>query len=143
MFTNSHEIEIEWGHCDPAGIVFFPRYFEMFDAATARLLEAALGLKKINWMQQFEIIGIPMVELRTQFLAPCRFGDVVTIESAITKTGRSSIKIHHRLIGPAGLAVEAREIRVWTGSDPTNSEKLISAPLPDDVISALNRTRKA
>ena len=39
-------VEIEWGDCDPAGIVYFPRYFEIFDASTAALFERALGITK-------------------------------------------------------------------------------------------------
>ena len=35
MFSNTRHRTIEWGDCDPAGIVFNPRYFEWFDAATA------------------------------------------------------------------------------------------------------------
>jgi len=43
MFLNRRSVTIEWGDCDPAGIVFFPRYFAMFDAGTAHLFAAALG----------------------------------------------------------------------------------------------------
>ena len=42
-FTNTRRLRIEWGDCDPAGIIFYPRYFEIFDASTAHLLEAALS----------------------------------------------------------------------------------------------------
>ena len=49
MLVNSRQVEIEFGDCDPAGIVYYPNYFRMFDAATAHLFEAALGMKKIAW----------------------------------------------------------------------------------------------
>ena len=35
MLISTHEVEIEFGDCDPAGIVFYPNHFRMFDAATA------------------------------------------------------------------------------------------------------------
>ena len=41
MLTNTQQILIAWGDCDPAGIVFYPRYFAWFDAATAALFAAA------------------------------------------------------------------------------------------------------
>ena len=44
MLTNTRQRTIEWGDCDPAGIVFNPRYFEWFDAATAALFARALGM---------------------------------------------------------------------------------------------------
>jgi len=43
MFMNRRTVRIEWGDCDPAGIVFYPRYMAMFDHSTVLLLEAALG----------------------------------------------------------------------------------------------------
>src|ERR1017187_5514616 len=39
---NTRKVRIEWGDCDPAGIVFYPRYFEIFDASTSALFERAL-----------------------------------------------------------------------------------------------------
>ena len=39
------QFTIEWGHCDPAGIVFNARFFEFFDRGTWGLFEAALGVK--------------------------------------------------------------------------------------------------
>ncbi len=47
----AQQSEIEFGDCDPAGIVYFPNYFRMFDASTAYLFEAALGMKKIAWIK--------------------------------------------------------------------------------------------
>ena len=41
MFVNRRTVRIEWGDCDPAGIVYYPRYFQMFDASTQYLFEAA------------------------------------------------------------------------------------------------------
>ena len=54
MLTNRRDVEIEFGDCDPAGIVYYPNYFRMFDASTAHLFEAALGMKKIVWIRRFE-----------------------------------------------------------------------------------------
>ena len=45
-FTFRRQLTVEWGHCDPAGIVFNSRFFEMFDISTWMLFEAALGVKR-------------------------------------------------------------------------------------------------
>jgi len=47
-FSNTRTVRIEWGDCDPAGIIFYPRYFEIFDASTAMLFERALGMTKFQ-----------------------------------------------------------------------------------------------
>ena len=139
MLSNSREVEIEFGDCDPAGIVYYPNYFRMFDNATAHLFEAALGMKKIAWIKHFGILGIPMVDTGAKFAKPSRFGDVVTIESTIIAFRRSSFEVDHKLFNAGELAVEGRETRVWVGADPANPQKLKSRTIPEEVIAALSR----
>ena len=75
----STDVKIRFGECDPAGIVFNPRFFEFFDWSTAVLLERALGLSKAEMIAAHDIVGIPLVDTRARFLAPARFGDEVAI----------------------------------------------------------------
>ena len=69
MLTNTRNTRIEWGDCDPAGIVFYPRYFAMFDTSTTMLFERALGMNKIDYLKAYDFLGHPMVETRARFLA--------------------------------------------------------------------------
>ncbi|MEO8684114.1 MAG: thioesterase family protein [Devosia sp.] len=139
MLVNIRTVEIEFGDCDPAGIVYYPNYFRMFDASTAHLFEAALGMKKIAWIRQFGIVGIPMVDTGAIFSKPSRFGDVVTIESTITELRRSSFVVGHKLYSGGDLAIEAHEIRVWAGLDPEIPGGIKSRPIPPEVVAALSR----
>jgi 4-hydroxybenzoyl-CoA thioesterase len=41
MFVHRRDVQIQWGDCDPANIVYYPRYFEMFDDSTSIMFEAA------------------------------------------------------------------------------------------------------
>lgn len=138
MLVNRHQVEIEWGDCDAAGIVFYPNYFSYFDAATGRLFEMALGMKKIAWAAKFGIVGIPMVDTGAKFIVPSRYGDVVTIETRVAEIRRSSFRIDHRLLKDNVVAVEGHEVRVWTGRDPENPEKLTGVPIPEEVRAALS-----
>lgn len=136
MISNSRQVEIEFGDCDPAGIVYFPNYFRMFDASTAYLFEAALGMKKIAWIKHFGILGIPVVDTGAKFSKPSRFGDVVTITSTVAGFKRSSFEVVHQLFNGGELAIEGRETRVWVGTDPDDPQKLKSMRVPDEVIAA-------
>ena len=89
-------MRIEWGDCDPAGIVFYPRYFEIFDASTSALFERALGLTKFQVLKTFNFAGYPLARTRARFIRPTRFGDDVTVETTV-EFGRSSSTIEHRL----------------------------------------------
>lgn len=129
-------VTIEWGDCDPAGIVFYPRYFAMFDASTAALFQAALGMPKIAWTRKFGMLGIPMVDTRSKFHVPCAYGDEVAIESRVTAFRRSSFDVTHRLLRQDGaLAVEGFETRVWTARNEETG-RIHSAPIPEAVIAA-------
>lgn len=133
MSVNKRTIHIEWGDCDPAGIVYFPRYFEFFDACTSALFES-VGLPKQEMLQKYSIAGIPLVESRARFLVPSSFGDTVIVESRVTQWGRSSFSVEHKLFKKQELAVEGFEKRVWAVRAPGNSKKLQSQAIPREVI---------
>jgi 4-hydroxybenzoyl-CoA thioesterase len=138
MLSNIHTTRIEWGDCDPAGIIFYPRYFEIFDIATTVMLERALGMKKIDYLKAYDFLGHPLVETRAKFRLPTRFGDEVSIESVLVECGRSSFKIEHRLSNAGVLAVEGFETRVWVGRGPQNDPTRMSAQaIPPEVVARL------
>jgi 4-hydroxybenzoyl-CoA thioesterase len=132
MLINVKEIRIEWGDCDPAGIVYFPRYFEYFDIATNSLFERA-GLPKRLMLKTYDIVGIPLVEARSQFFIPSTFGDTVSIKSSVSEWGGASFCVHHELFKGDALAVEGFEKRVWTARSPENAAKLVSRAIPQAV----------
>ena len=106
MFSNTRTTRVEWGDCDPAGIIFYVRYFDFFDVSTTVLLERALGMKKIEYLKAYDFFGHPLAETRAKFRLPTRFGDEVSIETKLVAIGRSSFKLEHRLIHAGALAVE-------------------------------------
>jgi 4-hydroxybenzoyl-CoA thioesterase len=132
MVTTRRTITIEWGACDPAGIVYFPRYFEWFDASTAHLFEHVTGVNKGAMLARYEIAGIPMVDTRARFLVPSTYGDIVTIESSVTSWRRSSFEIQHKLFRGEQLAVEGFETRVWAVR--TEHGGIKSAPIPEEIL---------
>ena len=127
-------MQIEWGDCDPAGIVFYPRYFAMFDHSTTMLITWACGVSHHELLRTRDFVGYPMVDTRARFMIPCRFGDDVTIETGFAKIGRSSFDVEHRLLKNGQLCAEGFETRVWVGRDPQDSSKIKSKPIPDDLV---------
>jgi len=131
-------VRIEWCDCDPAGIIFYPRYFEMFDTSTTVLIERALGMNKIDYLKAYNFAGHPVVETRARFRAATRFGDQVTIETALVACGRSSFKIEHRLSKAGTLAVEGFETRVWVVERPDDPRRVRAQPIPAEVLARFN-----
>jgi 4-hydroxybenzoyl-CoA thioesterase len=126
---------IEWGDCDPAGIVFNPRFFAFFDHGTAMLFEAA-GWPKPVMIKTFNIVGIPLVETRARFLVPCAYGEDVDITSTVMDIRRSSFDVRHELRKGDTLCVEGFETRVWTARD-AETGRMKSAAIPDEVVERL------
>jgi 4-hydroxybenzoyl-CoA thioesterase len=139
MLSNTRTTRIEWGDCDPAGIIFYARYYEIFDVSTTMLLERALGMKKIDYLKAFDFMGHPLLETRARFLKPTRYGDDVVIETAVVDCGRSSFKIEHRLSLDGSLAVEGFETRVWVVRDPADPRRMKSQPIPAEVVARLTQ----
>jgi 4-hydroxybenzoyl-CoA thioesterase len=136
-FIHRRQLTIEWGYCDPAGIVFNSRFFEIFDGSTWALLEAVLGVPKHELSAVFGIVGVPLVDARARFIAPVKFGDVVVLESQVSAFRRSSFDPEHRVLSGGALAAQGSETRVWAVWDKDDPGRLKSKPLPAEVTARL------
>src|SRR5579871_2504401 len=111
MFVHRRDVQIQWGDCDPANIVFYPRYLAMFDDSTSILFEAA-GFSKQDIVRKYGLVGIPIVDVRAKFYIASTHGDWITIESRVEGLKRSSFDVVHKVFKGADLAIEATETRV-------------------------------
>ena len=134
MLIHRKKIQVEWGDCNPGGIVYFPRYFEFFDACTRALFERA-GLFKRDMLKTYGIAGIPVVDMKARFMMTSRFGDDVVVESAVSKWGRSSFVVRHQLMKDGGMAmaIECFETRVWVVHPDGDADKFEARSIPDEV----------
>ena len=141
MLTNRRIVRIQWGDCDAAGIVYYPRYFAMFDDSAHALFEAA-GWKLTDLQREFDMLGVPMVDTRARFLLASSFSDDIVIESRITTFRTSSFDLEHKVYKPGrdgdALAIEATETRVWSGRHPEQPNRLKSKPVPAAVIERMS-----
>jgi 4-hydroxybenzoyl-CoA thioesterase len=132
--TFRRRLTIEWGHCDPAGIVFNPRFFEFFDASSWMLFETALGVKQQEIASTYGIVGIALVDARANFLRPAKFGDTVEIVSQVSEFRRSSFDVEHRVSIGGETAVEGGETRVWAVRSKGDPDSIAAAAIPQNVI---------
>lgn len=131
-FSSRYEITVEWGDCDPAGIVYYPSYFRWCDQATYRLFLAA-GLKRDDVSSGQWKEGTPLVRAECSFRRPSQHGEKLVIESQVTRFGGSSFTISHIFRDAAGeVAAEGSETRIWARKDG-DARSLKSVPIPDDI----------
>ena len=140
MLKNQKRLLVEWGDCDPAGIVYYPHYLAWFDDCTTALFLAA-GLPIQNLFRSHGILGVPLVDVKARFIVPSSFGDELLAESAVVEFRRSSFVLQHQFFKNRVLAVEGTETRVWAGLDPQDPKRMKSQPLPAEVIARLSAER--
>jgi 4-hydroxybenzoyl-CoA thioesterase len=97
----SLNIPIRFGDCDPAGIVFYPRYFEMFNSVVEDWCAAGLGVD-FRTLHMDRGLGLPTVHIETDFIAPSRLGDMLRAELAVQRIGGASVAVAITLRGAAG-----------------------------------------
>lgn len=138
MLINRRQVEIQWGDCDAAGTVFFPRYLEYGDACTNALFAKA-GLFKPMMLKTYNIIGLPLVDLQVRFFTPSDYGDEVVYETCIPEWGKSSFRVQHKVFKPDGaLGLEIIETRVWVRRVSEEPVKFSSESIPQEVKDRFN-----
>lgn len=135
--TFRRQITIEWGHCDPAGIVFNSRFFEFFDESTWLLVQHALGVPPAKITETFGVT-MPLVDVRGRFLQPVKWGDAVELTATIGEFRRSSFDVKHELWNAGQLAADGQETRVWAERQP--GDRLRARPIPPEIIDRFKLT---
>lgn len=113
MTAFRHRIPVMFQHCDPAGIVFYPRYFEMVNAVVETFFDAAVGWP-FRQMHSVDRVGVPLGRITTDFHAASRLGDVLDWTLAVRRVGGASLDLTVRAAcdGEARLTAEARLVLV-------------------------------
>ncbi|MCE0505826.1 MULTISPECIES: acyl-CoA thioesterase [unclassified Roseivivax] len=92
MAAFEHRIPVMFQHCDPAGIVFYPRYFEMINATVETFFAEAVGWS-FGQMHVAERVGVPAGKMETDFHAPSRLGDVLDWRLTVQRIGGASLDL--------------------------------------------------
>lgn len=124
---------VRFGHCDPAGIVFYPRYFEMLNELVEDWFAQALGLPFAVLIAQRRL-GMPTAQVDTRFLRVSRQGDRLQQSLRIERLGGSSMTLHISFDGDDGPRAQFTQVLVCTALATHKPQ-----PFPDDLRAALAR----
>ena len=95
------ERRVRFDDCDPAGIVFYPRYFCMINAVIEDWW-LHMGLPWQDLIAKRRVVT-PVSHLDTVFLRPSMLGEVLRFQLDVEALGRSSFRLRHSVMGPDGL----------------------------------------
>ncbi len=136
MFVSEKKLLVEWGHCDAAGIVFYPNYLAWFDDCTSALF-ANVGMPIQGLFRSQGIVGVPLVDVRVKFIVPSTYGDELRAETSVTEFRNSSFVLKHQFFKGSALAVDGLETRVWVEKDASNPGKIRGRKIPENVVARL------
>jgi 4-hydroxybenzoyl-CoA thioesterase len=92
------QVLVRFGDCDAAGIVFYPRYLDMFNSLVEDWCREELNFS-FSEIVTGRGWGLPTVHLEVDFVAPSVFGDVLSATLVVTALGKTSINLNILLQG--------------------------------------------
>lgn len=90
--TFIYERTIRFADVDPAGIVFYPRYFEMINEVVEEWFRQELGTDFAQLTLK-ERRGAPLVKIATEFKTPGRLYETLSCRLAVNSIGNSSVNL--------------------------------------------------
>ena len=122
---------IEFGDCDPAGIVFYPNYLRWMDAAALHFFRA-MGVPA--WHEtaaQSGIIGAPIVNVSARFLQPASYGDAIDVETTVAEWRGKSFVFRHIVRRGGDILVEGQEVRIFARRNPDDAKRIQAVTAPE------------
>jgi 4-hydroxybenzoyl-CoA thioesterase len=128
------ERHIRFAECDPAGIVFYPQYFVMFNGLVEDWIDRRLGIPYRDLVIG-RGVGLPTVRLEADFKSVSRMRDPVALSLEVERIGRRSLTLQLRCTGPADdVRMRLRQVIVTTALATHHS-----IDIPADLRAAIDR----
>ena len=124
VFTT--ERRVRFADCDAAGIVFFPRYFEMLNGVVEDWFAGPLACS-FRDLHSVMKVSVPTAAIEARFIAPSGLEDALTFALTVSKLGGASCGLRHRISCDGQVRFEAIQTIVFVG------HTLRPEPWPDDL----------
>jgi 4-hydroxybenzoyl-CoA thioesterase len=119
-------VQVGWGDCDPAGIVFYPRFYAWMDNVS-HVLAREMGITREAMLPpSADLLGFPIVAAHADFHSPARMDDVLEVRTRVAHIGRTSLSLRHTIVR---LEPDGAETRIATGRE----DRVFVANGPDGI----------
>jgi 4-hydroxybenzoyl-CoA thioesterase len=130
--TVSYNVNVMFGDCDPAGIVFFPNFSKWMDASSLHFFMQC-GIPP--WRETAKtrgIIGTPLLEIHTKFLRPATYGETLTVYTSIDQWSRKTFVQKHVVQRGDTVLCEGLETRAFCQRHPDDPDRIQAIEVPED-----------
>lgn len=138
--TTLYTVRVEFGDCDPAGIVWFPNFFRWIDAAS-RDFFAQCGVPR--WEETARTIGVigtPLVDTHARFLKTASYGDTLQLHTSVKEWREKSFVQTYSIqraakdaAQPADVIMECEEVRIFAARREDGSNGIRAVPIPESI----------
>ena len=131
--VNIYPVTVQFGDCDPAGIVFFPNFSRWMDEAS---LAFFMGCGIPPWRELVKtrgIIGTPLLEIHTKFLKTATYGETIAVHTSVEEWSAKTFRHRHVVRRGDEVLCEGTEVRAFCMRDPANPDRIRAIPIPEDL----------
>ena len=133
MFTVKRKINFY--DCDPAGILFYARLFEINHSVYEDMINS-FKLKENYWSADKYVV--PIIKTDGAYFKPLRAGETVTINLSVTLLKENSFELTYEWRDDSGeLAAKARTVHVFV-----DKNKWQKVPISEEINKGLESHRR-
>jgi 4-hydroxybenzoyl-CoA thioesterase len=131
--TTHFDVTVNFGDCDPAGIVFFPNFLRWMDAASLHFFMSC-GVPPWRELERTNgINGTPLLEIQTKFYRAVTYGTNIRIDTCVIEWREKIFVQRHQVMQEGQLMCEGLETRAFTIRPDASSHQLRSIAIPQDI----------
>jgi len=131
--SNVYRVHVQFGDCDPAGIVFFPNFSKWMDAASLAFFMACGVPPWRELVKTRGIVGTPLLEIHTQFYKPATYGETIEIHTHVEAWAAKTLRQKHVVMRDGVVLCEGTEVRAFVVHDAEQGGRLKAIPIPEDI----------
>ena len=133
--TKIYKIKVEWGDCDPYGIVFYPNFYKWMDSSQwnyfNKIKQPITRLEKI-----YGIVGLPLLHTEATYIAACYREDLLKVETTLVKITKSTLKLEHVIKRKDKTVCYGYETRIWAKNI---GGRIVSEHIPREIRTVFNQ----
>lgn len=128
-------VRVEFGDCDPAGIVWFPNFFRWIDAASRHFFSEC-GVPRWEEIERsLGVLGTPLVDTQARFVKTASYGDTLQIHTTIAEWRGKSFVQTYRVCRGDELILECQEVRIFAARRTDGGNGVRAVPIPPQIRS--------
>ncbi len=131
--TVTYTVDVLFGDCDPAGIVFFPNFSKWMDASSLNFFMRCGVPPWRELVHTRGIIGTPLLEIHTRFMRPATYGQTLEIDTSVVEWGAKVFTHRHVVRRGNDILCEGTEKRAFCIRHPDDPDRIKAIGVPEDI----------